>query len=217
MIDVLLVEDDPMARQLLEIYVNKSEAYRLAGSVDSALFAEAFCQTSHVDVILLDVCTAMNANGIDAARDIKKHMPEIRIIIITSQPECSFIDRAREAGVDSFWYKDASHRQLIAVMDQTMAGERIFPDKTPEVKLGLTTSYKLTAAEMDVLRALMQSTSDEDAAAMLCCSKANVRWHVAKILEKTGYRTRMELLIAVAQKNLIIVTPDKALAEEETP
>ena len=32
----------------------------------------------------------------------------------------------------------------------------------------------------------------------------------AKILEKTGYRTRTELLIAVAQKNLIIVTPDKA-------
>ena len=35
-----------------------------------------------------------------------------------------------------------------------------------------------------------------------------------KILEKTGYRTRMELLIAVAQKNLIIVTPDKALDED---
>ena len=44
--------------------------------------------------------------------------------------------------------------------------------------------------------------------------RANVRWHLSKVLEKTGYRTRMELLIAVAQKNLIIVTPDKALDEE---
>jgi DNA-binding NarL/FixJ family response regulator len=99
-------------------------------------------------------------------------------------------------------------------MDRTMAGEHIFPDKTPEVKLGLTTSYELTHFELDVLRALMQSTSDEDAASMLGCTKANIRWHVSKILEKTGYRTRMELLIAVAQKNLIIVTPDKALDEE---
>jgi DNA-binding NarL/FixJ family response regulator len=49
---------------------------------------------------------------------------------------------------------------------------------------------------------------------MLGCTKANIRWHVSKILEKTGYRTRMELLIAVAQKNLIIVTPDKALDED---
>ena len=53
-----------------------------------------------------------------------------------------------------------------------------------------------------------------DAAAMLGCTKANIRWHVSKILEKTGYRTRMELLIAVAQKNLIIVTPDKALGDD---
>ena len=124
-----------------------------------------------------------------------------------------YIDRqkARQANADSFWYKDASHGELIDVMDRTMAGQRIYPDKTPEVKLGLTTSYELTGSELEVLRALMQSTSDEDAANRLGCSKANVRWHVSKILEKTGYRTRMELLIAVAQKNLIIVTPDKGL------
>ena len=49
---------------------------------------------------------------------------------------------------------------------------------------------------------------------MLGCSKANIRWHIGKILDKTGYRTRMELLIAVAQKNLIIVSPDKVLDED---
>jgi two-component system vancomycin resistance associated response regulator VraR len=97
-----------------------------------------------------------------------------------------------------------------------MAGERIFPDKTPEVTLGLTTSYDLTPSELDVLRALMQSTSDEDAASMLSCTKANIRWHLSKILEKTGYRTRMELLIAIAQKNLIIVSPDKALQDDHS-
>ena len=80
--------------------------------------------------------------------------------------------------------------------------------------MGLTTSYELTHAELDVIRALMQSTGDEDAANMLGCSKGNVRWHLGKVLEKTGYRSRMELLIAVAQKNLIIVSPDKALDDE---
>ena len=120
MIQVLLVEDDPMARQLLEIYVNKSETYELAGSVESALFAEVFCRTHPVDVILMDVCTAMNANGIDAAQDIKKHLPQIKIIIITSQPECSYIDRARTAGVDSFWYKSGTAEEIIAVTQVPM-------------------------------------------------------------------------------------------------
>ena len=63
------------------------------------------------------------------------------------------------------------------------------------------------------IRKLLSEGYVEDAAKMLSCTKANVRWHLSKILEKTGYRTRMELLIAVASKNLIIVTPDKALED----
>jgi two-component system vancomycin resistance associated response regulator VraR len=162
----------------------------------------------------MDVCTARDENGIEACAVIKKKFPNIKIIIVTSMAEHTFIEKAKAAKADSFWYKDASRGELLTVMDQTMAGEHIYPDKTPEVKLGLTTSYELTQSELDVLRALMQSTSDEDAAKMLGCTKANVRWHLSKVLEKTGYRTRMELLIAVASKNLIIVTPDKALDEE---
>ena len=60
MIRVLLVEDDHMARQLLEIYINKSEAYELAGSVESSLFAEAFCSAHKVDVILMDIGGILN-------------------------------------------------------------------------------------------------------------------------------------------------------------
>ena len=214
MIRVLIVEDQKMAQENMEAIIKASENYTLAGIIPNAADAELFCMRGGVDLILMDVCTLRDENGIDAAEIIKRKFSRIKVIIVTSMAEHTFIEKAKAVGVDSFWYKDASHGELISVMDQTMAGEHIFPDKTPEVKLGLTTSYELTKSELEVLRALMQSTSDEDAASMLGCTKANIRWHVGKVLEKTGYRTRMELLIAVAQKNLIIVTPDKALDEE---
>ncbi len=214
MTSVLIVEDQKMAQENMEAIIKTSENYTLAGIIPNAADAELFCMRGGVDLILMDVCTARDENGIEACGVIKKKFPKIKVIVVTSMAEHTFLVKAREARADSFWYKDASHGELISVMDRTMAGEHIFPDKTPEVKLGLTTSYELTHFELDVLRALMQSTSDEDAANMLGCTKANIRWHVGKILEKTGYRTRMELLIAVAQKNLIIVTPDKALDEE---
>ena len=214
MTSVLIVEDQKMAQENMEAIIKTSENYTLAGIIPNAADAELFCMRGGVDLILMDVCTARDENGIEACGVIKKKFPKIKVIVVTSMAEHTFIEKARAARADSFWYKDASHGELIAVMDRTMAGERIFPDKTPEVKLGFTTSYELTQSELDVLRALMQSTSDEDAATMLGCTKANIRWHVGKILEKTGYRTRMELLIAVAQKNLIIVTPDKALDED---
>lgn len=210
---VLIVEDQKMAQENMEAIINSGENYTLAGIIPNAADAELFCMREQIDLILMDVCTLRDESGIDAAAIIKKNFPEIKIIIVTSMAEHTFIEKAKAAKADSFWYKDASRGELISVMDRTMEGEHIFPDKTPEVKLGLSTSYELTESELGVLRALMQSTSDEDAAAMLGCTKANIRWHIGKILDKTGYRTRMELLIAVAQKNLIIVTPDKALDE----
>ena len=214
MTNVLIVEDQKMAQENMEAIIKTNENYTLAGVIPNAADAELFCMRGGVDLILMDVCTARDESGIEACAVIKKKFPKIKVIVVTSMAEHTFIEKARAARADSFWYKDASHGELISVMDRTMAGERIFPDKTPEVKLGLTTSYELTQPELDVLRALMQSTSDEDAANMLGCTKANIRWHLGKILDKTGYRTRMELLIAVAQKNLIIVSPDKALEEE---
>ena len=83
MIQVLLVEDDPMARQLLEIYVKNSENYNLIQSVESAMFAEVCCRTNPVDLILMDVCTAMNASGLEAAEKIKKSFPAIKVIFTT--------------------------------------------------------------------------------------------------------------------------------------
>ena len=207
---VLIVEDQKMAQENMEAIVQSSKDYILAGTISNAADAELVCMHKPVDLILMDVCTAYDESGIEACAIIKKKHPNIRVIIVTSMAEHTFIEKAKEANADSFWYKDASHNELIDVMERTMKGEHIFPDKTPEVRLGLSSSYELTNAEFEVLRALMQSTGDEDAAKMLGCTKANIRWHVGKILEKTGYRTRTELLIAVAQKNLIIVTPDKA-------
>ena len=49
-------------------------------------------------------------------------MPQIKIIIVTSLAECSFIERAHKAGVESFWYKDAGKEELLEVMDRTMKG-----------------------------------------------------------------------------------------------
>lgn len=209
MINVLIVEDQKMVQENLETIIRHSSNYSLVGTISNAADAELFCMSETVNLILMDVCTSEDENGIDAAYVIKRRFPKIKVIIITSMPEYSFIAKAKAAMVDSFWYKEASSGELLDVMDRTMNGHHIFPEKTPTVQLGLCSSNDLTSYELEVIRALMQSTTDEEAAKMIKCSKANIRWHLGKILDKTGYRSRMELLIAVAQKKLVIVTPDK--------
>lgn len=196
-----------MARQLLEIYVNNSGNYQLVESVESAAFAEVCCATRPVDIILMDVCTALNASGIEAAEKIKKLYPAIKIIIITSQPECSFINRARAAGVDSFWYKSASAEEIIGVMDRTLKGEHIFPDNTPALKLGKAVSIDFSERELEVLRLLVDGESDSSIAEKLYMSLRTVKGHIQSMREKTGFRNRTELAVCARVCGLVISKP----------
>lgn len=204
---ILLVEDDPMARQLLEIYIQKAERYALVDALESALFAEAYCAGNMVDVVLMDVCTAMNANGLDAAQSIKKHFPHIKIIIITSQPECSFIDRAKDIGVDSFWYKSAAAEEILDILDRTMEGEHIFPDSTPELKLGESSSSEFTDRELEVLRLVVAGETDAAIAEKLYMSVRTVKHHIQSMKDKTGFRNRTELAVRARARGLIINKP----------
>lgn len=134
---VLIVEDQRMPRENMERILLDSGKYALSASVNGADVALAVCRREQIDLILMDVCTAGNKDGIEAATEIKAEFPDIKIIIVTSMVEVGYLKRAKEAKVDSFWYKDISPENLIDVIERTMAGESIFPDKTPSVKLGL--------------------------------------------------------------------------------
>lgn len=204
MYNVLIVEDDPMARKLLEIFVSTSDNYNLVPSLDSAAMAELYCMTRRVDLILMDVCTAMDANGIEAAEKLKKKYPETKIIIITSQPEYSYISHARKIGVESFWYKEPTAEALIKVMDRTMAGESIYPDSAPVTRLGAALSNDFTERELEVLRELVSGKTDAAIAETLCLSVTRVKQHIQRIREKTQFSNRTELAVRARESGLVI-------------
>ena len=204
MLNVLIVEDDPMARKLLEIYIKNSENYNHVQSLESAALAEFCCSTKKIDVILMDVCTAMDASGLDATEKIKKNFPSIKVIIMTSQPECSFIDRAREVGVDSFWYKSSNEEELMSVIERTMMGERVYPESTPSLKLGDTLSEEFSNREIAVLRELVAGEPDAVIAEKLYISLRTVKGYVQSMREKTGFRNRTELAVRARESGLVI-------------
>ena len=204
MYNVLIVEDDPMSRKLLEIFVSTSEHYKLVPSLDSAAMAELYCMTNHVDLILMDVCTSMDANGIEIAEKLKKNYPQIKIIIITSLPEYSYISLARKIGVESFWYKEPTAEALIKIMDRTMADESIYPDSAPVTRLGAALSNGFTERELEVLRELVSGKTDAAIAETLCISVTRVKQHIQHIREKTQFANRTELAVRARESGLVI-------------
>ena len=202
---VLLVEDDPLARQLIEMFIEKSERYAFETALVSAALAESYVSKNKIDLILMDVCTAMNVSGIDAAEKIKKNFPEVKIIIITSQPEYSYIERARKAKVDSFWYKTVVSEEFITLLDRTMAGEHIFPDTTPTLTIGCASSVEFTDRELEVLRLVVKGDRDQEIAEKLGISLNTVKTHLRVMQDKTGLRNRTELAVRARDAGFVIV------------
>lgn len=205
--NVLIVEDQDMPRQLLEIYLGGSEQFHHLASITNASAALAVCRTRPVDLILMDVMTELGHSGLDAAEEIKRQFPKIRIIIVTSMPEYSWLQRARKIGVDSFWYKDGQKENILNVMERTMAGEHIYPDDTPLVSIGDATNHEFTERELDVLKELTTGASNAVIAKRLNITAGTVKNHIQHLLEKTGFTTRTELVSEA--RSLGIVIKDK--------
>lgn len=204
MINVLLVEDTKMGRDCITGYLQGSDRYRLAVTITNAAMAETTCLHTPIDLILMDYCTENDEDGIAAAAVIKRRMPKIKIIIITSMASIDLIDRAREAGADSFWYKETGDEELLAVMDRTMNGESIYPDTTPVIQIGNAKSTEVTPMQLNILRLMVKGMSNPTIASELHISVDDVKWHIKELYEKTGYNSRVTLVGAIIKKNFII-------------
>ena len=104
---------------------------------------------------------------------------------------------------------EKEHIVALALLS-AVAGESIFPDKTPSVKLGLADSSELTAKEIEVLRFVCEGFEYSEIAERMHISQRTVKFHISNILSKTGYANKTRLAIAVTNKNFIIPSsPEK--------
>ena len=200
---VMIVEDQPMIRSLLETYFPAEEGHRIVASIPGAKQAVEICRTSHVDLILMDVQTEHRENGLSAVRQIKAMNPKIKIIVVTSLIDGAVFEQAQAAGADSLWYKDSTQNRLMEVIRRTMVGEHIFPDAPPTVDVGLAKSTEFTKTELKVLRYLLRGLSYTRIASEMGCEMSTVKFHVANMLQKTGLENKLQLALAVSNVKLI--------------
>ena len=202
---VLIVEDQTMPRQLFEMLIASSEDFELAAAIDSAELADVYCLRNAVDLVLMDVITRGSRSGLEAADRIKKQTPQVKIIVVTSMPECSYIARARAIGVESFWYKDASEESILNLMRRTMAGESVYPAASPELYLGNASSRAFTERELMVLREMTGGYTNTEIGERLHMSVSSVKTHILNMLNKTGFRNRTELAVRARESGLVIL------------
>ncbi|MBO4636954.1 MAG: response regulator transcription factor [Clostridiales bacterium] len=200
----MIVEDQELVRKYFEDTVNKSRHFTLSFSISNADLADIYCQKNKIDLIIMDVYTDYGANGLQASARIKEKYPGIKIIIVTSMPEFSYLEQARKAGVESFVYKELNYDSFLDIMERTMDGESIYPDETPEVMLGQASSKDFTYRELEILREITSGDTNEEIAERMYLSVSTVKTHIMNLMQKTGFKSRTELAIKARESGLVI-------------
>lgn len=201
---VLIVEDQTLPRQYFESIVNNSDNYELVASIGSATVADAYCIKGRVDLIIMDIVMSEGISGLDAAKRIKGSYPNVKILMVTSMPDSTFLEKARAFNVDSFWYKEVQDAPMLEVMDRTMAGEHIWPDRAPSVKFGLIDSSEITERELEVLRYVAMGYTNQEIADVLGINVNTIKFHVGNLTSKSGVNSRLDLAILATKSGLIV-------------
>lgn len=82
MTKVLVIDDQRIAREYMENVVKNGGDYELVGSLSKADLAETVCRRRKVDLVLMDVCTRGTKDGIDAAAELRRLFPELKMIVV---------------------------------------------------------------------------------------------------------------------------------------
>ena len=201
---VLIADDQKMVRQMFETVLNGTSDYTIAGMAKTAAETVRICLEQKIDLVLMDVVMGYGMDGLDAAKQIKQERPDVKIMIVTSMPETTYIDRAKEIGIDSFWHKEVQEQPLLEIMNRTMAGESVYPTEMPVIIFGNTVSTSLTKRELEVLRELVGGSSNAKIASALGISERSVKQHISDMLAKTGFKSRLQLAVVARGGGLVI-------------
>ncbi len=208
-IRVVVADDQNISRGFFEMYVRAAIRYELLAGLRTAADAAAYVDAHETDLLILDVMMQDGVDGLTAAEAIKRKHPEIRIILTTSASETSWEEKARAIGIESFWYKEYDSHSLIEIMDRTMNGESVYPGDAPRVPFGAVTRADLTDRELDVLRELTGSLTNEEIAERLNISANTVKRHIQNIMEKTGFESRLDLAMNAKALGLVVHDSDR--------
>lgn len=110
---VLIVDDDPTQRRLLQAVVEKSGFSTLqAGDGDAALAIALGAESEKIHVMLLDLVMP-GRNGMETLEELAKKRPELPVIVLTGKGSIDAVVKAMKAGARDFVVKPASPERII--------------------------------------------------------------------------------------------------------
>jgi two-component system, NarL family, response regulator DegU len=205
-VHTMLVEDHIVLREGLRrsLEANGVSVVAEVGDGDQVVAA---ARHSRPDVVLMDL-SLPGQDGIAATRQLKRHLPEIPVIILTMFADEDTVRAAFAAGAVGYLVKDCSTAEMVATVTTAALG-------SGEPRGGLAsvflrggarrdrTNTVLTRREVEVLQMLANGVSSGDVATKLFISGKTVKNHLAHIYSKLGATSRTQAVAKAVRLGIV--------------
>jgi len=214
MIDVLIVDDQPMVRAGLRAMVDGDDL-RVVAEAGNGHQAISRAVEFRPDVVLMDI-RMPDLDGLEATRRIvaDSRLAAVRVIVLTTFDLDEYVYRALRAGASGFLLKDIEPVELLYGIRAVARGEALL---APSVTRRLITEFAaravpggppmrtdlLTEREREVLMLVTTGMSNDEIAARLVISPTTAKTHVSRILAKLGARDRAQLIVMAYESGLV--------------
>ena len=208
---LLLGDDHPLVRHGLRKVLEERPEWEVVSEVGDGREAVREAIAHKPDVAILDVAMPL-LNGIDAAQQIVRRVPETRILMLSMHADEAYVMRAVQAGATGYMVKDAAGKELLTAIESVAAGrpyfspaiERLLQDDRRTPASGFADRYDtLSAREREVFQLIAEAKSNKEVAVLLGISPATVETHRARILQKLDVHSIAEVVRYAARRGII--------------
>jgi len=210
---IVIADDHALMREGIIAFLKYHDDIEIVGQASNGLEAIEKAEKLKPDVVIMDI-SMPELGGIEATLEIKKRMPDAKILILTQYSDKEYVSRLLKAGVSGYILKQAVGTDLISAIRAVAKGESYLystiASKVISGYLGKASEVsvedpyeKLTDREKQVLKLIAEGHSHKEIASLLDISAKTVIAHQTNISEKLDLHSRAALIKFAITKGII--------------
>lgn len=211
-IRVILADDHTILRDGIRALLADEAGIQLVGEAEDGRAAVRMACELKPDIVIMDIAMPL-LNGLEATRQIKRHLPGTEVLILSMHDNEEYIRQVLAAGAMGYILKDAAARELIEAIKTVQRGEAVLSSAITRLVIedylrwgGVQPedeNSNLTPREREVLQLIAEGYTNKAIAEILCLSIKTVRAHRANLMGKLDLHDRGELIKYAIQKKII--------------